>query len=420
MSTDIEENVETIVIQNVDKDKEIERIESLLEKETEKKLDVVKHYLLRHHGVNQAISNVEQLKTYLRTDDVDEEILIGIYEELDQSFSQGYPNFIYEYKLNDGNALNELKTKIETCLPLNAEKTYRENIYTYIKRVGEVTILDGDLLKFPVTYEKFKERVDFGGLKSKGDSESKTTFDVVFDSSTELCFIQCGEKTQANVAYRVIHKHVTRIFNSFDPFSVSRKKLRTTVENEHALDKQTIILLDYIEKTINEDGHEINDYLSVAFANKKQNKKVRSVRLSGNNLLESYEVGDRVRLGDQIKSVRFQLRFQTGENMIEMVNVSVDFQATLKIKYTNLNNKLNVCNINRHLISKINKSLTKVYKEQEVDASLKEIVARAKVRDFAFLVNVLGQVKEDINQLSLSAADKANVLDVINKYLTEE
>jgi hypothetical protein len=420
MSAISEETVETVVIQNVDKDKEIERIESMMIKEADKKIDVVRHYLLRHHGISQGFTTVDQLKNYLQKEEVDAEILVGIFEELDQSFSSGYPNFIYEYKLFEDNSLLNLKEKIETCLPIDEEKSYLDSSFTYIKKAGAITMMDGVILKFPVTYEKFKERIGFGGVKTRGELDNKTTFDVVFDSVTNLCYIQCGDKTQANSAYRVLLKHVTRIFESFVPFSVSKKKLETTVENEYSLDKQTIILLDYIEKSINEDGHEINDYLSVAFSNKKQNKKVRSVRLSGNNLLDSYEVGDRVRLGDQIKTVRFQLRFKTGENSIELVNVSIDFQSTIKIKYSNLANKLNICIINRYLISKLNKSLSKTYKEQEVDANLQAIIARAKVRDSAFLTNVLGKVKDDINQLSIDSGDKGKVLDVINKYLIEE
>ena len=417
MDTLTTENVETSTdIVNIEK--EIERIKSLLEKETDKKLEVVRLYLLMHHEVSTSIASVDDLSNFLRTRDVDTDLLLGIFDVLDQTFSRGYPNFVFEYELNDGMALVQLKDKIETGLPFEQEKSYNDS-FIYIKRAGEVTLLDGTILKVPVTFEKYKEEMEFGGTKKRGDLESKTTFDVVFDSVTNLCYIQCGERNQSNATHKVFQKHVTRIFKSFLPFSFSRKKNSTVVENEFQLDKQTIILLDYIESSINQNGHEINDYLSVAFANKNQEKKVRSVRLSGNNLLDSYEVGDRVRLGDLIKSVRFQMRFKTGENSIEMVNVSIDFQATIKFQYSNLQNTLNICLINRHLIKTLNASLTKRYQEQEVDANIKEIIARAKVRDSAFLTSVLGKVKDDINQLTLSTPEKAKVLDVINSYLTE-
>jgi hypothetical protein len=413
----VEETVETSM-EIVNIETEIERIKNLLDKETDKKLEVVRLYLLMHHEVSTSISSVEDLANYLRTNDVDTDLLIGIFDVLDQTFSRGYPNFVFEYELNDGMTLTNLKNKIETCLPFEEEKNYNDS-FVYIKRVGEVIIVDNSLLKVPVTYEKYKEEMEFGGTKKRGEEESKTTFDVVFDSVTKLCYIQCGERNQSNATHKVFQKHVTRIFKYFLPFSFSKKKNSTVVENEFQLDKQTIILLDYIESSINQDGHEINDYLSVAFANKNQEKKVRSVRLSGNNLLDSYEVGDRVRLGDLIKSVRFQMRFKTGENSIEMVNVSIDFQATIKFQYSNLQNTLNIALINRHLIKTLNDSINKQYREQEVDANIKEIIARAKVRDSAFLTSVLGKVKDDINQLTLSTPEKTKVLDVINSYLTE-
>jgi hypothetical protein len=375
---------------------------------------------MSNHGIRRGISTVDELVTFLRASDLEIDILMGIYDVLEQTFSRGYPNFIFEYQLEENNGLVNLKSKIEQCLPFGKEKTYNQDTYVFIKRVGDITILDGSILKFPVTYVKFKENIEFGGTKSRGETEIKTTFEVVFDSHNSLCYIQCGDRSYANAAYKVLQKYVTRIFKTFVPFSMSRMKRNTVIENEYSLDKQTIILLDYIQDRINEDGHEINDYLSVAFANKDRDKKVRSLRLNGNNLLDSYEVGDRVRLGDQIKSVRFQLRFQTQNDAIEMVNVSMDFQATIKIQYSNVQNTLNICHINRHLINKLTKSLTKKYKEQEVDANLQEIIARAKVRDSAFLHNVLSKIKKDISEFNDQTIKKTEVMDVINKYLLGE
>ncbi|MFV2048485.1 hypothetical protein ACEWK1_14035 [Metabacillus sp. YM-086] len=406
--------------QEINIDKEIERVFQLLDKEEDKKLEVIRLYLLMHHGVRTSFMDKHGLATYLRTEEVDVDMLIGIYDVLDQTFSRGYPNFIFEFQLDEEVTLNNLKDKIEQCLPSMEEKSYKDDVFIFIKRIGIVTILDGSILKFPVTYEKFKEQVDFGGVKTKGESESRSTFDVIFDSVTRLCYIQCGDRNQSTAVHKVIQKHVTRTFKTFHPFSVSRKKRETVVENEYALDKQTIILLDFMQKSINVHNHEINDYLSVAFANKNQEKKVRSVRLSGNNLLESYEVGDRVRLGDQIKSVRFQLRFKTESDAYEIVTVYIDFQATLKIQYSNLQNTLNICPINRHLIATLTNSLNKLYKEQEVQADLNEIIAIAKVRDSAFLANVLGKIKDDVYELSIEQTDKTVVLEVINRYLIGE
>lgn len=247
-----EETVETLM-EIVNIETEIERIKNLLDKETDKKLEVVRLYLLMHHEVSASTSSVDDLANYLRTNDVDTDLLIGIFDVLDQTFSRGYPNFVFEYELNDGITLRNLKSKIETCLLFEEKKSYNDS-FIYIKRAGEVTKVDNNLLKVSVTFEKSKEEIEFGGTKKSGEQESKTTFDVVFDSVTNLCYIQCGERTQSNATHKVFKGHVTIIFKSFLPFSFSRNKNSTV-----------------------------------------------SVSLSGNNLLDSYEVGDRVRLGDLIK-----------------------------------------------------------------------------------------------------------------------
>lgn len=59
-----EETVETST-QIVNIETEIERIKSLLDKETEKKLEVVRLYLLMHHEVSASIGSVEDLANYL-------------------------------------------------------------------------------------------------------------------------------------------------------------------------------------------------------------------------------------------------------------------------------------------------------------------------------------------------------------------
>lgn len=198
-----------------------------------------------HHEVSTSIGSVEDLANYLRTNDIDTDLLIGIFDVLDQTISRGYPNFVFEYELNDGMALVNLKDKIETCLPFEQEKSFNDS-YVYIKRAGDVTIVDQNVLKVPVMYEKYKEEMEFGGTKKRGDQESKITFDVVFDSVTNLCYVQCGERNQSNATHRVFKKHVTRIFKSFLPFpsrSAERKTARLLKMNSSSINKRSFCLI---------------------------------------------------------------------------------------------------------------------------------------------------------------------------------
>ncbi|KEP28204.1 hypothetical protein [Bacillus zhangzhouensis] len=74
MNTLTEDNLETSTdIVNINK--EIERIRSLLEKKTDKKLEVVRLYLLMHHEVSISIASVVVLANFLRTRKVNTDLL---------------------------------------------------------------------------------------------------------------------------------------------------------------------------------------------------------------------------------------------------------------------------------------------------------------------------------------------------------
>lgn len=72
------------------------------------------------------------------------------------------------------------------------------------------------------------------------------------------------------------------------------------------MDNQTALILDFLEEQLEMDEFLITDYFSITFENRKSTK-VKAVRLSGSNLFESYEVAERMKYQDKIKSVKFQL-----------------------------------------------------------------------------------------------------------------
>ena len=97
--TNSKDNTET-TLEIVDIETEIERIKGLLTRETDKKLQVIRLYLQMYHDVSTSIATIDDLTNFIRTEDLDADLIIGIFDVLDQTFSRGYPNFIFEYPSN--------------------------------------------------------------------------------------------------------------------------------------------------------------------------------------------------------------------------------------------------------------------------------------------------------------------------------
>lgn len=50
--------------------------------------------------LNIAIRTKEDLEYFLRSGNANEEIIMDIFDLLDQSFSRGYPQYVFEFTLN--------------------------------------------------------------------------------------------------------------------------------------------------------------------------------------------------------------------------------------------------------------------------------------------------------------------------------
>lgn len=258
--------------QTVNIDKEIEQIGLMLRRETERKLELIVYYLMNNSNIDQInITSKDDLITFLKDPMTPIEIIEGIYDLLDQTFSRGYPNFIYEFSLKENKSKSDLINIFETALPENESVAPFENTHTYIKRMGPVTETSSKI-SVKVEYEKYKEERGFGGVSERGALELKSTFDIVFDFEAMLCLIKCGDRRQLNTIEYFISTKVIGVFSQFGGFSLATKLLGTTIENEYRLDKQTIILLDFLEEEFNKHDYRITDYFTIAFSNKQSDK----------------------------------------------------------------------------------------------------------------------------------------------------
>ncbi|EEL85947.1 TPA: hypothetical protein QCY18_000393 [Bacillus cereus] len=189
----------------------------------------------------------------------------------------------------------------------------------------------------------------------------------------------------------------------------------TEFYNEFSLSKQTVIILDYLEEEINNEEYNISDYFGIYFSNSRGDK-VKSVRLRGSNLLESYEVAERIRNGDQIQAVRFQLMKKLPNENYIISTVLIDFSCPLKITFTNLDNTNYMIDIIHHLRQALTNSLNKVYKEEQIKERLTGIMTVAKIKESAVIHELLSELKYKFEQLEVDIEDKDKFMKILDSY----
>lgn len=79
---------------------QIEQIKRMLKTETSKKLNYIESYLTQNLRINVTLQTKEDLESFLRSENADSEIIMDIFDLLDQSFSRGYPQYVFEFQLN--------------------------------------------------------------------------------------------------------------------------------------------------------------------------------------------------------------------------------------------------------------------------------------------------------------------------------
>jgi hypothetical protein len=402
-----------IIQTEFDRQKELETIKVMLRNESQKKLDAIQFYLGYHYQLGVVIEDTEDLFVFLNSNEASEEIVWGILELLEQSFSRGYPNYIYEFQLKAGLTDSDLLQLLDESIPvgLSISPTRQEN--TIVTRIGNISHELGDFVKLKVEYER--RRPNPRGEALSGALEIKTSFDIIFDFTCFLCYIQCGDRRLLSAIEDIMCNKVAGVFSKFCSYELKQKQLPTVFEGEYSLDKQTIIILDYVEVEINKEGHEISDYSGISFSNLRGDK-VKSVRLKGKNLLESSEVSERVRMGDQIKSVRFQLRKRLNNGHYLMPTISIDFNGPLKVTLNNVENTNYNTDITCYLVKALNRSLLKVYREQETKERLNDILHRARVRESMYIQSILAEMVEKLEEFDVNFSEKEKFIQLIDSY----
>ncbi|MGG3181756.1 hypothetical protein ABEQ41_26305 [Priestia megaterium] len=402
------------VHEDMDRHRDLDTVRRMLRSEAQKKLESIRFHLTYHHQLGVIIESKEDLFAFLSSDEATEEIVWGILELLDQSFSRGYPNYIYEFELRSNITEVNFYETIKSSIPKDQVIRPTGNRNTSLTRRGDIYFSPNNCLKFKIEYERYKNPPR-NGTNALGPLEIKTTFDIIFDFQASLCYIQCGDKKILNAIEDILKNKILGVFSKCNSYLLKQKQNSTEFQGEYSLDKQTVIVLDYVEETINSDNHEIADYSGMSFSNARS-EKVKSVRLKGRNLLESYEVADRIRTGDQIKSVRFQLRKRLLNDKYLIPTINVDFNGPLKITLNNVENTNYNTDIIRHLVKALNFSIKKTYKEQETKDRLADIIQIARVRESLVLQSVLAEIRTKLEEITVNPTDKDQFIQLLDRY----
>lgn len=398
-------------------DFEVDRIMKLFKTNKEKKLELIRTHIKNNYKKKIEIRTVEDLYEYLIISE--EEEISEVFELLDQNFAQGDPYFIFEFKLFDGKTQTELKTSIETALELNKEIKYNkdEDNFVFLKRVSDIDSKINDYLRFDVRYEKYGERRISLTEVTKGALEIKTTFEVCFDFKNSLCYFKCGDTNQLSCASKVIRQNVIGMFQTFESFNLFRKMQKfTQFIGEIDQDKQTVIILDFLENGLKTSNYLITDYYTISFSNAKS-EKIRSVRISGSNLLESPEFAERIRFSDRIRSVKFRFYYEIRQSNGVLATIRINFPGTLKIVFSDMSNNNFQRDFLNHIYSRLNASIKKTYEGNKLMASFQNLIRIVEAKDSIYAQNVLSEIVSKIKSEVENSNDRNRILKIINTYL---
>ena len=401
-------------------EREIERISVALRTETTKKLDMIQFFLMHHYGIETHVGTKENLMAFLRSPDCESEMLMEIQFLLEERFSRGYPNYVFEFGLRSSVSRRDLLTSIEESMPKNEEIAATDIKYTYISRISDIDFEEDNHLLFKVRYLKYKEVQEFGQPSSQStESDVKMSFDIFFDFNSSLCHIQCGDQKYLRAFQKVFNSRVTGVFSRFNGYSIEQKLTDTRFAGDIDLHSQTIVIMDYLMDTINANpAYDITDYQGIYFGN-TYSEKVKQVRLKGTNLLESYEVTDRIRMGDKIRGVKFLLRYLIGTDYGVLSTVDIDFRAPLKIRFSNLESTVRIPEMITHLINSIEISSQKEYTQETIREQLEDL-EKAIGRDTLAVQATLNKIVKQFREIGEPQLSLNTVIGIIDSYRVGE
>ena len=97
-----ESSIDVIIQEDVSEEaltEQIEQINKMLKTEAQK-IRIYRILSLTKFAIKYRDSNKGRFRIFLRSGNANEEIIMDIFDLLDQSFSRGYPQYVFEFTLN--------------------------------------------------------------------------------------------------------------------------------------------------------------------------------------------------------------------------------------------------------------------------------------------------------------------------------
>ncbi|MGK9251803.1 hypothetical protein [Paenibacillus humicus] len=392
----------------IDVSQDITRIIEMVRGRTEeKKLAFIQHHLRTNYDLNWRLNDVDTLESQLRSAGLEPDVYAELYDLLDQSFSIGNPYFIYEFRLKNNMQQSQLAELIEVCLPIREAVSPFQGIFTSVTRISDIENVAADYLSFTVKYELYNSNPVVGGGRTQGELVDRTTFDVYFDFQTSLCYIKSGDRKQSSTVDRYLKRNIVNL--ELISYSLHTKAKNTEIQGDLQYHLHSAIIFH------------ITDYLGITFINNNSDK-VRSVRLGGTNLFESFEVAERLQFGDKIKSIKFQLslRINTGNQTTAVLGtVRIDFTGVLKIVLTNMTNNVYQRDYVQHIIARLNAALTKTHQASDIEARIRDLLRIAEAKDSFLVQRILRDLMANITNEITDNQTRCEVIVLINQYIAE-
>lgn len=295
---------------------------------SKKIIDIEEYLNERFEGLECELSDSEDLLKYshLPFEDEDYEYLFSI---IHQTYSRGEPYFLFELDALI-KPFNEFWIDIKENL---STKKRDSSCYKYQFSYNKENFVEDNKGSIRINYTQYRVYSTSNGLQRSGET-NYGYFDCEFRLEKKVMLIGTGNKILAQTFYNYLcDNFYTQL--SLKPFKLMPYQFNYKGPME--ANRVTIFFLALITKCIQDERHIINDYKKIGFYN-PSGQHVKSIKLSGNALLDSIEVAEQIKNGLTLKLLEFNMTWVINPTLKVTADIVIDSQSIMKIIIKEIDN----------------------------------------------------------------------------------
>ncbi|TWH58392.1 hypothetical protein DesLBE_2710 [Desulfitobacterium sp. LBE] len=300
----------------------------------DKRIRDIQEYILERFPESKCrISTPSDLYNYKDLDFNEEDIEI-FFKIINQSYSLGEPYFIVNFHMKPDEGVDALVAEIIKSLEKGADVS-DEYKFTAAELVGNPTPQEGRLR---IYYNEFALVRTREGVKRVNEENpiSYGYVDINFLKEKQIIMINVGHYVLARWIKVYIEKNFYKSYEvGLSFFKIKRNLFK--YDGPIDFDPVTVFLLELVTNTLEDTDHRITNHKQFGFENLKS-KQVKTVKLGGQDLIESESVADQVENGFKLKSVEFGLEI-AGHPVPMNASVAIYAGAAVKINIKEIDNK---------------------------------------------------------------------------------